>query len=105
MSYKFDYKTQSEEALENLKESLKNDKYYELTKQNLEQLKQQIQHNKEQDFKLFEKEIKQLLLEEIANRFFYQKGRILAMLRDDPVLAKAKEIITNQDEYKKILTP
>ncbi len=105
MTYKFDYKTKSEMALEELTNSLKEDKYYELTKLNLEQLQKQIQHNKEQDFKLFESEIKQLLLEEIANRYFYQKGRILAMLRNDPVLSKAKEIITNETEYKKILTP
>lgn len=102
MSYKFDYQTQSEQALEELTKSLKEDKYYELTKENLESLKKQIQHNKEQDFKLFEKEIKQLLFEEIASRYFYQKGRILAMLRDDPVLAKAKEILTSPSEYAKI---
>lgn len=105
MSYNFDYLTQSEISLKNLTESLKKDKYYELTKSNLEELRKQIQHNKEQDFKLFEKEIKQLLVEEIANRYFYQKGRILAMLRDDPVFSKAKEILTNETEYKKILTP
>ncbi|MCX7862444.1 MAG: S41 family peptidase [Bacteroidales bacterium] len=103
MSYKFDYQTQSEVALEELTASLKEDKYYDMTKDNLEALKKQIQHNKEQDFKLFEKEIRQLLFEEIASRYFYQKGRILAMLRDDPVLSKAKEILTNQSEYKKIL--
>lgn len=103
LSYKFDYKTQSELALDGLAASLKEDKYYDLTKDNLEALKKQIQHNKEQDFKLFEKEIKQLLLEEIASRYFYQKGRILAMLRDDPVLAKATEILSSPAEYAKIL--
>ncbi len=103
MSYKFDYKTQSELALDKLTASLKEDKYFDLTKDNLEALKKQIQHNKEQDFKLFEKEIKQLLLEEIASRYFYQKGRILAMLRDDPVLAKAIEILSSPDEYAKVL--
>lgn len=102
MSYKFDYQTQSELALDELTASLKEDKYYDFTKDNLEALKKQIQHNKEQDFKLFEKEIKQLLFEEIASRYFYQKGRILAMLRDDPVLAKAKEILTSPSEYEKI---
>ncbi len=104
-SYKFDYQTQSEKVLEELSKSLKEDKYYELTKENLEQLKQQIKHNKEQDFKLFENEIKQFLFEEIASRYYYQKGRILAMLRDDPVLQKAKEILTNPAKYKALLKP
>ncbi len=104
-SYKFDYKTQSEQALEDLTKSLKEDKYYDLTKDNLEQLEKQIKHNKEQDFKLFEKEIKQLLFEEIASRYYYQKGRILAMLRNDPALEKAKEILSNPEKYKSTLKP
>lgn len=102
-SKNFTYKTQSEKVLENLTESLKHDKYYEQTKTDLEHLKQQIEQNKQNDFKLFSEEIKQLLFEEIAERYYFQKGRILAMLRTDPALKKAKEIINNSKKYTEIL--
>jgi len=103
-SKKFSYKTQSEEVIEELIESLKKDKYYELAQTDVEHLKKQIEQTKQNDFKLFEKEIKQLLLEEIAERYYFQKGRILAMLRNDPVMLKAKEVLNNTETYKKILS-
>ena len=105
MNYKFDYKTASEEALEELVSSLKKDKYYDITKTQIEQLENQIAHNKEMDFKLFEKEIKELLFEEIVSRYYYQKGRILAMIKDDPAVIKAKEILKDENKYNKILKP
>lgn len=103
-SKKFTYKTQSETALEDLTESLKRDKYFDQSKTDLEHLKQQIEQNKQNDFKLFSEEIKQLLLEEIAERYYYQKGRILAMLRTDSAVMKAKELLNNSEDFRKILT-
>ncbi len=100
---KFSYKTQSEEIVSDLAESLKKEKYYDILKGDIEHLQKELSQNKENDFKLFEKEIKQLLYEEIASRYFYQKGRLLAMLKDDPALGKAKEVLKNDKEYKSIL--
>ncbi len=103
-SKKFQYKTQSEEVLDDLTQSLKKDKYYDFAQTDLEHLKKQIEANKQNDFKLFENEIKQLLFEEIAERYYFQKGRILAMLKNDPAVKAAKEVLTNAAEYKKILS-
>jgi carboxyl-terminal processing protease len=103
MSKKFEYKTQSEEILDDLTETLKKEKYYDLLKSDVEHLQNGLTHNKDNDFKLFEKEIKQLLYEEIASRYFYQKGRLLAMLKDDPALNKAKEVLQKTDVYKNML--
>ncbi|MGQ9847397.1 MAG: S41 family peptidase, partial [Bacteroidales bacterium] len=103
-SKKIQYKTQSEEAIDDLTESLKKDKYYDLAKTDLEHLKKQIEANKQNDFKFFENEIKLLLFEEIAERYFFQKGRILAMLKNDPLIKEAKEVLENTDYYKKILS-
>ncbi|NSW44528.1 MAG: S41 family peptidase [Bacteroidales bacterium] len=101
---KFSYTTQSEELIEELAESLRKDKYYDIAKTDVEHLKKEIELTKQNDFKLFETEIKQLLFEEIAERYYFQKGRILAMLRNDPVMFKAKEILNNPDAYKKVLS-
>lgn len=103
-SKKFHYKTQSEEVIDDLTESLKKDKYYDLVQTDLEHLKTQIEANKQNDFKLFENEIKQLLFEEIAERYYFQKGRILAMLKNDPTLKAAIEVLSNNELYKKILS-
>lgn len=103
-SKQFQYKTKSEEVIDDLTESLKKDKYYDFAQTDLEHLKKQIEANKQNDFKFFENEIKQLLFEEIAERYFFQKGRILAMLKNDPVIKAAKEIFKDTNEYKKILS-
>lgn len=103
-SKKFQYKTQSEEVIEDLTESLKKDKYYDFAQTDLEHLKKQIETNKQNDFKFFENEIKQLLFEEIAERYYFQKGRILAMLKNDPVIKEAKEVLQDTNYYKKILS-
>lgn len=103
-SKQFQYKTKSEEVIDDLTESLKKDKYYDFAQTDLEHLKKQIESNKQNDFKFFENEIKQLLFEEIAERYFFQKGRILAMLKNDPVIKAAKEIFKDTNEYKKILS-
>ena len=52
------------------------------------------------------KDIEELLRSEIVSRYYYQKGRIMASLRNDPDLARAFEILLNtngKDEYHSIL--
>jgi len=51
----------------------------------------------------FKAEIKLLLIEEIASRFYYQKGRIRAALISDKQVEKALEICKNTDLYSSIL--
>ena len=50
-------------------------------------------------------EIKRLLEEEICCAYYYQKGRVRSMLRNDLQLNRAVEILSNQLTYKKLLTP
>jgi len=50
-------------------------------------------------------EIKRLIEEEICCIFFYQKGRIRSMLRNDIQIDKAIEILLDQQKYKKLLLP
>ena len=52
------------------------------------------------------KDIEELLRSEIVGRYYYQKGRIVANLKNDPDLNRAFEILLNtngKDEYHKIL--
>ena len=53
------------------------------------------------------KDIEELLRSEIVSRYYFQKGRIVASLKDDPDLERAFEILLNtngQDEYHSILS-
>lgn len=102
-SKSFSYKTESEKVLDQLIESLKKDKYYDLSKEDIDHLVNKIKKNKELDFQLFQEQIQQLLFEEIAERYFYQKGRILATLRNDPAMNKAKEILNDIKTYRSLL--
>ena len=62
-------------------------------------MKNKLAHDKDKDLLTFKPEIQSLLYEEIASRFFYQKGRIQASLTEDPELAKALEVLKNPDSY------
>ena len=39
----------------------------------------------------------------MANRYFYQKGRIQASISEDPELSKAIEVLNNPQEYNAVL--
>jgi carboxyl-terminal processing protease len=66
-------------------------------------LKSKLAHDKEKDLQNFSAEIKSLLYEEIASRYFFQKGRIMASLDEDPELAKAVEVLGNPQLYNSVL--
>lgn len=100
---KFTYETESEDALDALVKSAQKEKYYDQTKAVIEELRTKLQHNLDKDLQLFRPEIKTMLADEIISRYYYQKGRIEYMLRDDNGLAKAQALLANPDEYRKML--
>lgn len=101
----YDYTTESEKALEDLKKHAEKEKYYEAIAEDYEILKNKMMHDKEKDLFEFQDEIKNILEMEIATRYYYQKGKIKAALEEDPEIDKAIEILNNKTEYNKILNP
>ena len=89
----FEFKTSSEKAFADLLKSAKREKYYELAEKEFASLEEKLSHNNLKDLDTFEEEIRQILSEEIVNRYYYQAGRIRAQLREDPQLDKAKDIL------------
>ena len=53
-------------------------------------LEQKLSHNNLKDLETFQEEIRQILSEEIVNRYYYQAGRILAQIQNDNQLDKAR---------------
>lgn len=100
----YDYTTKVEQDLDKLEESAKKEKYFEDIEDQLKSLQQRVQHNKEQDLEKFKEEIKQALEEEIASRFYLQKGNVEASFDSDADIKKAIELLKDQDHYNKLLS-
>jgi carboxyl-terminal processing protease len=102
-SHDFDYQTQTEERFRQLVATAKQEKYYEPLKEAFADLKRKLAHDKDRDFENFKEEIKGMLKEEIASRYYYQNGRAEASLEGDAVLEKAIELLENKPLYRSIL--
>ena len=99
----YEYETRSERLLAELKEASKNEQYFGAIEPEFEALRNKVMHNKEEDLKTFRPEISYILKEEIASRYYYQKGRVQASLSNDREVAKALEILSNGSGYRSIL--
>jgi len=99
----YDYKTSSELKLDQLIAAMKEDKYYDVSTEEITRLQAKVGHNKQRDLELFESEIRLVIGNEIVSRYYYQKGRIVYDLKSDKDVDKAVELLLNQAEYNKIL--
>jgi carboxyl-terminal processing protease len=89
----FEFRTASEQAFDNLVKSAKREKYYELAEDEFSSLEKKLSHNNLKDLETFNDEIRQLLTEEIASRYYYHAGRILSQIQNDTQLEKAEEVL------------
>lgn len=99
----FDYQTKSEKLLDDYKEAAVREKYYDAIKADLDLLKTKLLHDKNADLIKFKPEIKEILEEEIAARFYFQKGRIQQSLKNDIEVKKAIEVLNNKELYSNTL--
>jgi carboxyl-terminal processing protease len=99
----YDYTTESERNLKELKESAEKEKYFDDFKVEYEALKNKMMHNKKADLIKFKSEIKELLKEEIVSRYYFQRGRIEVALQSDELVKKAIEVLKDNNRYKSLL--
>ena len=102
---KFSYTTESEKSLEALEKHAKDEGYLESIQPQLENLKKQLQADKENDLLKNRKDIEELLRLEIVGRYYYQVGRIIASLENDDDLQEAFKILLDKKRYESILKP
>lgn len=100
----YNYKTQSDFALEDLKQDAISEKYYESIKSEYEALLNKMAANKKDDLVRFKPEIKRFIEEEIASRFEFQKGRIETALKYDMDVDAAKKLLADKQRINSILT-
>jgi len=103
LARKFNYKTSTEESLNELITNAKKEKYYDIHQDLFNSLEKDIAHNLDQDLKMFRPEITDLLEDEILSRYFYESGAIAWTIKKDDQILKARDVLNNKEEYSSIL--
>ncbi len=101
----YDYTTKSEKLFKDLTKSAKKEKYYDNIKSQLDSLEKRIQHSKKKDLVKHKTEIKELLEQEIASRYYHRKGEVEASFDADEEVIEAVDILHNMKRYDEILSP
>ncbi len=100
----YDYTTNTEKLMTDLKKSAEEEKNYDGAKAEYDALNTKLAHNKQADLQKYKDEIRTLLEEEIASRYYFQKGRLESYIKSDTEVAEAIRILNDNTKYKAILT-
>lgn len=103
-SRNFKYDRQSEKMLKTLKEIAEFEGYMEGAAEEFKALEQKLNHNLDRDLDHFAPQIKEQIIQDIATRYFYQRGAVMQRLKEDADLKKAIEVLEDKEEYRKILS-
>lgn len=101
---KFTYTTESERIIQKLKEIAESESYLDAVKTQLLELETELVEYKQNDILKHREEIEELLKIEIVTRYYYQKGKIIAALKNDPELKNAFDVLLNQKQYMALLS-
>ena len=100
---KFTFDTETELALKNTLEIAKKEKIDESITAEYQSLLTALQKSEESQLNKFQKEIKNLILDEIILRYQYRQGLYNYYLKHNSEIKKAVGILNNQAQYNKIL--
>jgi len=99
----FEFKTAAEKELETMKKAAVYENCWNDIKTQYDSMLDAIAQHKKKDLMENKPEITDFLEQEIASRYFYQKGRIQASLSDDPELKSATKVLHDTITYTAIL--
>lgn len=103
---KFDYDKVCETGLDQLRETAETEGYMnDSTKAAFDALAELLHHNLEQDLEHNRKEIEEILTPEILKRYYYQKGVVIAGLKNDKAMDTVADLFAKPGEYERILHP
>jgi carboxyl-terminal processing protease len=100
----YTYETKSEKLMADISKTMDDEKMDENLKNQLIQLKKEVSASKKSDIDRFKPEIMNYLEEEIASRYYYQKGRIRKSLSQDLDIQKAIEVLKDQKSYSAVFS-
>lgn len=96
----YDYITESEKKLEELKEKAEREKYFDHIKAQYEAVKKSLEHDKLTDLRLNKDEVKEMLENEIVSRYYFQNGRIETSFDTDPEVQAALKALNDPAVYR-----
>ena len=99
----YDYTTRSEKLLDEFKTAAEKEKYYDVVKDDYDAMKKTMMHDKANDLIKEKTQIKSILEEEIAARYYLNPGRIQASFKNDIEIKKALEVLDDDKKIKEIL--
>ncbi|HWZ15739.1 MAG TPA: S41 family peptidase [Mucilaginibacter sp.] len=99
----YSYSTGSEKLLATLKTEATKEKQFGEIQTEYDALKARMAASKKNDLQLHKDEIKQVLENEIASRYYYEKGRFEANFKYDKELAQAVKVMQDKEQIASIL--
>lgn len=102
-SRQYNYRSPLEVELTVLKEQAKREKYYETLRPQIEQISELLKENRKKDLYTFKDQIKTLLEQDIASRYYLEHGSTEVEFKYDADVKRSIEVLNNPAEYKKKL--
>ena len=102
---KFEYKSFSEESVEDLIEVAKTEKYYDNISKDIETLLSKLKQDKDRDLERYRDEVTRWIVSYIMPRYFYEKGSIMFSINYDEEVKEAIKILKDEKRYNEILSP
>jgi carboxyl-terminal processing protease len=99
----YNYTTSSEKVLNSLKTEATKEKQFNDIQAEYDVLKAKLMTTKKNDLQLHKDEIKQVLENEIASRYYYEKGRYETNFKYDKELAQAVKTMQDKTQLASIL--
>jgi len=97
------YQTEAERRLALVIKAAKKEQVYDQLKPSIQQLEQRIANSRKSDLILYKDQVKRLLEEQIASRYYLERGPVEVSLKYDEEIRKAIAVLNNPAQYKKIL--
>lgn len=100
----YDYTTRSEKILDEFKAAAEKGKYFnDGLKDDFDEMKKAMIHDKQNDLQKEKAQIKSLLEEEIVSRYYLNTGRIENSFRSDTEIKEAVKVLVDEKKVKDIL--
>ncbi|HMP99951.1 MAG TPA: S41 family peptidase [Cyclobacteriaceae bacterium] len=102
-SKRYTYESELEEQLSSLEAYAKTETYYNNLEKEFAKLKQFINNYKENDLLIHKNEIKVILEDEIAARYYLERGSVESNIKYDTEAMEAIRLINDKTRYQQIL--
>lgn len=99
----YQYKSDTETAIDEMIQEAKNDKYYNYLKDEISNLEREIAEHKAEDIDTFSEEIKLAMKEEIMARYHKRQGMIQSSFDTDTEVLAAIKVLNDKNRYNQLL--